>query len=116
MKRLVLALSLTIAFLVGCLTATVATKFVVPPIKAGTNPQKWEYHCFYLDDVGKKGNQNEYKTVETFAIDDFNEYMNKLGSEGWEQTTVGSQNASYAKVDIERTSLRSEFELRLIEK
>ena len=73
MKRLVIALSLTVAFLVGCLTATVASNFVVPPIKAGTNPQKWEYTCFrkYAD-----------------LLDETKSLSDKLGSQGWEMSST----------------------------
>ena len=72
MKRLILALTITVAFLVGCITATVATQLVVPPIKAGTNPKKWEYTCF----------------KEPFTDAKATSQANKHGSEGWELVSV----------------------------
>lgn len=71
MRRIVLALSLTVAFLVGCLTATVATQLVVPPIKAGTNPQKWEYTCI--------SNKQKGNIIQN---------SNELGNQGWEMVAA----------------------------
>jgi hypothetical protein len=41
MRNLILGLSLSVAFIVGCLVRPL----VIPPVKARTNPPKWEYFC-----------------------------------------------------------------------
>jgi len=41
MNKLTIALSLICALLLGC----VASRFLVPKVRAGTNPTKWEYFC-----------------------------------------------------------------------
>ena len=74
MKRLVFGMMLTIAFLVGCLTTYVARDLVVPPARANTNPQKWEYICFKGYVWGSGPIEPESVTATA----------NKLGREGWE--------------------------------
>ena len=76
MKKLVIGLTIAVAFLTGCLTAMVATKLVVPPAHAGTNPQKWEYYC----------------TDEGIRLDEkiITESFNRVGKEGWELASVAS--------------------------
>jgi hypothetical protein len=71
---------IAIVFVVGCATGGVAAQLVVPPVRAGTSPTRWEYQCV---DAG-------------FRVDDVNGTLNKLGAEGWElvsmapgQTIVG---------------------------
>lgn len=56
MSKNSLALSLLFAFVLGC----AAAQLVVPRVRAGTNPTRWEYAC--TPDV------REFK---------------KLGAEGW---------------------------------
>jgi len=36
---------IAVIFLVGCATGSVASQLVIPPIRAGTQPQRWEYLC-----------------------------------------------------------------------
>ncbi len=48
MRNLILGLFLSVAFVVGCLVRPV----VVPPVRAGTNPPKWEYKCFRENNDG----------------------------------------------------------------
>ena len=79
MKKLCLAMALTIAFLVGCITAHVASDLVVPPARAGTSPQKWEYFCF-------KG---------TFAPE-IQEAANKAGGQGWEMVAATGGGGKYS--------------------
>ncbi len=58
------------AFGLGC----VAASFVVQPVRAGTNPTRWEYCC--LDSYSGKGSLDR----EISLVDS----MNALGAEGWE--------------------------------
>ncbi|HEX3475357.1 MAG TPA: hypothetical protein VHT91_10075 [Kofleriaceae bacterium] len=53
-------------FIVGCATGGVAAQLVVPPVRAGTAPTRWEYQCPVVD-----------KAVVTSTV-------NRLGAEGWE--------------------------------
>ncbi len=56
MRNLILGLALSVAFIVGCLVRSL----VVPPVRAGTNPPKWEYKCFRENgaaDIEKKSNR-----------------------------------------------------------
>lgn len=46
MRNLVLGLSIAVALLAGCIIGATASRLVVPPVRAGTNPPKWEYKCF----------------------------------------------------------------------
>src|SRR5690348_6309430 len=36
---------IAIVFIVGCATGGVAAQLVVPPVRAGTSPTRWEYQC-----------------------------------------------------------------------
>ena len=76
MRNLVLALSITVALLAGCIIGATASRLVVPPVRAGTNPAKWEYKCF--DD-------NEPDDVEAKAI--------KLGAAGFEMATAAGRGS-----------------------
>lgn len=57
---------------VGCVTAS----FIVPPVRAGTDPQRWEYAC-----------AQPYGMTAVVEVED----LNKLGAEGWE--LVATQGA-----------------------
>jgi hypothetical protein len=59
-------------FLAGCATAGVAGH-LVPPVRAGTTPQKWEYHCV------------QYWGHPAPAD------LNAIGAQGWE-LVANSQN------------------------
>ena len=54
MRHLWIASVLMLGIGIGCVAATVAQNFVVPPARAGTNPMRWEYTCFkgYVWGVG----------------------------------------------------------------
>ena len=69
MRNLILGLSLSVAFIVGCL----ARPLIVPPVRAGTNPQKWEYKCF---------TENDPEDAEKKA--------NLVGRHGWEMAATMS--------------------------
>jgi hypothetical protein len=60
-KNTIATISLAlVAFVFGCVTEAL----VVPPVRAGTNPTRWEYKCF--DALNPEENAN------------------KLGAQGWE--------------------------------
>ena len=46
MKRLSFAVVSVSLLLIGCLAGTAVSSLVVPAVRAGTNPQLWEYKCF----------------------------------------------------------------------
>jgi len=56
-------------FLIGCAVGGMSSQFVVPPVRAGTNPTRWEYTC-----------------IEN--LDKFLERSDKLGAQGWEMVTA----------------------------
>jgi hypothetical protein len=60
-----------IMFILGCATGGVASQVVVPPVRAGTAPTRWEYQC-----LGVSGGGGVTAT------------LNKMGSEGWELAGV----------------------------
>jgi hypothetical protein len=66
---------IAVVFVIGCATGGVAAQLVVPPVRAGTSPTRWEYPCASARE-------------EARAQED----LNKLGAEGWELVgvTVGS--------------------------
>ena len=62
-KSAMMGVGLALGLAIGC----AAAPFVVPPARAGTNPQNWEYLCFqesYPDKIAEKAN--------------------KAGAQGWE--------------------------------
>jgi len=80
MRNLILGLSLSVAFVVGCLAGPALRPAVVPPAKAAKAPKvakvvketpKWEYACF-----GVGSNPNE-----------INRWSNKAGLSGWEMVS-----------------------------
>jgi hypothetical protein len=66
---------LGLVFVIGCVTGGVASQLAVPPVRAGTNPARWEYHCF-------KG------------IDGLTEAANQMGAQGWEMVAAAGANAN----------------------
>jgi hypothetical protein len=72
-KHTIATISLAlVAFVFGCVTEAL----VVPPVRAGTNPTRWEYHC-----IAETG----LSSTETVRED-----FNKLGREGWELAAADS--------------------------
>jgi hypothetical protein len=63
---------IAIVFIVGCATGGVAAQLVVPPVRAGTSPARWEYHCVR---VGTEGGH----VTST---------LNQLGAAGWELASL----------------------------
>jgi hypothetical protein len=68
MRNLILGLSLSVAFIVGCVAGGVGQRLVAPPARAGTSPKKWETHCFQ----------------ERGSTEMVNAKANKMGQQGWE--------------------------------
>lgn len=66
-KKLSVGLAVVVAFLAGCVVHDVVA--VAPPARAGTSPQRWEYHC------------ENYDGSDPAALSSMS---NKAGSEGWE--------------------------------
>jgi hypothetical protein len=60
---------IALIFVIGCATGGVASKLVVPPARADTNPTRWEYHCVDMNDLEATK-------------------LNPLGAEGWEMVSV----------------------------
>ena len=77
MRNFLLGLSLSVMFIVGCLVggSKAARDLIVPPVRAGTNPVRWEYQCVRW----AKGNLTATS--------------NKFGAQGWEM--VGGVAYSY---------------------
>ena len=60
--------------------------FAVPPARAGTSPQKWEYTC---KPVARGGTNIEKEAHDTAAI------ASALGREGWEMSGGGPRDNGY---------------------
>jgi hypothetical protein len=67
----------SIAFALGCVTEAL----IVPPVRAGTNPARWEYTCLTGSSV--EG-----------AIHD----SNRLGAQGWELATHSGNLLCFKRV------------------
>jgi len=52
--------ALALLFIFGCATGGVAAQLVVPPVRAGTSPTRWEYQCLRArnGEVTAAANQN----------------------------------------------------------
>jgi len=64
---------IAIVFVVGCATGGVAAQLVVPPVRAGTAPTRWEYQCALVE-----GSESTGVTPT----------LNKLGAQGWELVSM----------------------------
>jgi hypothetical protein len=69
---------IAIVFIVGCATGGVAAQLVVPPVRAGTSPTRWEYQCMT---VGTEGG----RVTST---------LNQLGAQGWELASTSPAHAN----------------------
>jgi hypothetical protein len=65
---------IAIVFIVGCATGGIAAQLVVPQVRAGTEPTRWEYYCV--------------STGEGLTST-----LNKLGAEGWELVSMAPAEA-----------------------
>jgi hypothetical protein len=59
-------LSIAIIFVIGCASGAVVSQLAVPPVRAGTNPTRWEYFC------------------SSAAPGSIQSDLNKMRIEGWE--------------------------------
>jgi len=59
---------IAIVFVVGCATGGVAAQLVVPPVRAGAAPTRWEYGCSSVNEPDGEGAS----------------LLNKVGADGWE--------------------------------
>lgn len=75
---------LAVVFVIGCATGGIASQLVIPPVRAGTAPTRWEYLCLqeHADDMAA---------------------YNKAGAAGWEMVSASSiGNGNYATVCFKR--------------
>ena len=72
MSRFQTLVALNVAFIAGCVASQLA--LVVPPVRAGTNPQRWEHNCRAV-------------VVGFDAEKDVNKAISEMGSAGWELVT-----------------------------
>ncbi len=73
MKQFVLGLSVSVAFVVGCVTATVAQSTAVPEANAAAaGGQRWEYIC-------RQPGGGLQRQFDKIAAE-----MNEFGAQGWE--------------------------------
>jgi hypothetical protein len=68
---------IALVFIFGCATGGIAAQLVVPPVRAGTAPTRWEYQCAIAD--------SEDNGVVSA--------LNKLGAEGWELVSTAPHAA-----------------------
>lgn len=68
---------IAIVFIVGCATGGVAARLIVPPVRAGTAPTRWEYQCAVAD--------TEFVTPT----------LNRLGAEGWELASMAPASTPF---------------------
>jgi hypothetical protein len=61
---------IAIIFVIGCATGGVASQVIIPPVRAGTTPTRWEHLCLEAD-PGSLTAQ-----------------LNKMGAEGWELASM----------------------------
>jgi hypothetical protein len=70
-------LGLAGAFVIGCAASQLVSN-AIPPARAGTAPQRWEYVCNTID------SRRDHERMT--------EQANAYGRAGWEMTAVASDN------------------------
>ncbi len=83
MQKVNLSLLLLVVFLLGACAAMVAKEVVVPPARAGTEPQKWE-----IISIKSSGGLHGKPQREV---------ANKYGAKGWELVCVDQYDQFYFK-------------------
>ena len=74
MRGFLLGMSISIAFIVGCVAGS--SGLLLPPVRAGVVvEQRWAYFCFERSDV-----------------DDINHMANGAGARGWELVVASPKN------------------------
>ncbi len=72
-------------FLLGCAVASVAGPLLVPPIRAGTTPQKWEQLCVPAKDVAAGTQLVQHPYAHTVNMPTgWNKVLESYGEQGWE--------------------------------
>ena len=98
MRRMWIASVLMFGIGIGCVAATVAQNFVVPPVRAGANPTRWEVRC-----VGKDTPPIDNQYVNNAHKEGgWNHFLMKMGSEGWEPFEVIHENFAMNGVCFKR--------------
>ena len=69
-----------VVFVIGCAVGGAASHFVVPPVRAGTNPTRWEYACL------QKPSTNPSNILTQ---------SNQLGTQGWEMVTAAAAGEGF---------------------
>ena len=69
-----MGVGLALGLAIGC----AAAPFVVPPARAGTNPQKWEYSCF-----------------DDFGAESVGSKANQMGAQGWEMAAAAGGKSTW---------------------
>jgi hypothetical protein len=72
-------------FLLGCAVANVAGPLLVPPIRAGTSPQKWEQLCVPAKDAASDAKTVPLPYAHTVNLPTgWNHVLASYGEQGWE--------------------------------
>jgi hypothetical protein len=79
MRNLILGLSLSVAFIVGCLAGPAVRPNVVGTAHANKNRPKWEYTCFQYDFHDER--------VDGIDGGKIKKQSNKAGQFGWEMVS-----------------------------
>ena len=85
MHRFALAWKLGLAFTAGCVLAQVAPALVVPPVRAGASPTRWEYQCIHVN-AGRDQAQVQLQS-------------NQLGAQGWEMVGGAGVGNEYMQLE-----------------
>jgi hypothetical protein len=85
MKPFLLGLSISVAFILGCVAAQHVPELAVPSAAAYTGP-RWEYTC----QLGPKFVANPGKNHEALS-----QLLNELGADGWELTPVPTSDRAF---------------------
>jgi hypothetical protein len=75
-----------VVFIFGCATGGVAAQLVVPQVRAGTSPTRWEYECLNAD-TGRGA---------------LTSTLNQLGLQGWELVSMSYAKATSGGQEVER--------------
>ena len=78
---------IALVFVIGCATGGVASKLVVPPARAGTNPTRWEYLCaensmLLSSDMTRSGAEG-WELVSAVPVHQDRETGNTLRADGF---------------------------------
>jgi hypothetical protein len=93
MKPFLLGLSLSVAFILGCVAAQHVPALAVPSAAAYAGP-RWEYTCQPGPTPGSLGRDSGRmdlgKTHEALS-----QWLNELGADGWEITPVPAYDGTF---------------------